>query len=250
MAKVTKEQIDRYLPRRPEMPNASLPTREERVEQGYASAKAKELFAQKREEQQRQARIEKARELGFESLNPEDVTEHRMEELAAEQRRERAVSDLIAESPSVVEVTPQQAGPEGAVPILSRNKLSQTLALQGAAKADVVKLLNSLNINLNVQLTKADTANLLACLLTCNESQLNALLNNKKVPIVIKTVINRLLHDAEKGNMGAIELLWDRVFGKGPMSVSLPEDAAGRGLIPNTPVSREAYIVIRETLMK
>jgi hypothetical protein len=125
------------------------------------------------------------------------------------------------------------------------------LATQGTTKPEVVKLLTGLNINLNLQLTKNDTANLLACLLTANENQLNAIYKNKKVPIAVKTVIKRLIDDAKLGNIDTVERLWDRVFGKTGMLLDLPEQTQqATGIIPNVPVSREAYIVIRDTLLK
>ena len=124
------------------------------------------------------------------------------------------------------------------------------LKMQGASRAEITRLLNSLNINLSVQLTKQDTANLLACLLTCNEAQLAALYNNKKIPIAIKTIIKRLQEDANLGNIETIEKLWDRVFGKNQMSQSSEELEAGQsGLIPNVPVSREAFVIIRDTIL-
>lgn len=129
--------------------------------------------------------------------------------------------------------------------------IRSALQLQGASRPEITKLLTSLNINLSVQLTKQDTANLLACLLTCNHSQLQALMANKKVPVVIKTVIKRLIEDEKLGNIETIEKLWDRIFGKGPMQLSLPEgQQLQTGIIPNQPVSREAYILIRDTLIK
>lgn len=129
--------------------------------------------------------------------------------------------------------------------------INKALQLQGAARPEIMKLLAGLNINLSVRLTKADTANLLACLLTCNESQLSALMSNKKVPVVIKTVIKRLLEDMRLGNIDTIEKLWDRVFGKGQMLLELSDaQQAQTGILPNVPISREAYIVIRENLIK
>ena len=123
--------------------------------------------------------------------------------------------------------------------------------LQTTTRKDVVKLLTSLNINLNLQLTKNDTANLLACLLTCNETQLDALYKNKKVPVAIKTVIKRLIDDADRGNMGTVNMLWDRIFGKAGMMLDLPQQQAqATGIIPGTPISREAYVVLRETIIK
>ena len=135
---------------------------------------------------------------------------------------------------------------------VSPTLLNDALKLQGTSKKDVAALLASLNINTSIQLTKQDTQNLLACLLTCNETQLQALMANKKVPIVIKTVIKRLLIDVEMGSIDTIEKLWDRIFGKTGLVQALPETttATQTGLIPNVPVSREAYIVIRDTLLQ
>ena len=128
--------------------------------------------------------------------------------------------------------------------------VKKALQLQGTSRPEIVKLLNSLNINLSVQLSKQDTANLLACLLTCNESQLQALLKNPKVPVVIKTVIKRMMEDMKLGNINTVERLWDRIFGKGAMQLNLPEQTQIQtGILPNTPLSREAYIIIRETLI-
>ena len=73
----------------------------------------------------------------------------------------------------------------------------------------------------------------------------------KKVPVVIKTVIKRLQEDAKLGNIDTVERLWDRVFGKNAMTLDLPERAQiDTGIIPNTPISREAYIVIRDSLIR
>lgn len=116
--------------------------------------------------------------------------------------------------------------------------------------AGVQKLMTALNINLDVQLTRTDTKNLLATLLTCNESQLRALQKNAKVPIAIKIVIKRLLDDANVGSMEALNDLWDRVFGKGGLSVETPTGPGVLpGIIPGQPVSREAYVILRETII-
>lgn len=121
----------------------------------------------------------------------------------------------------------------------------------GTTKRDVVKLLDSLNINLNLYLTRTDTYNLLSCLLTCNENQLNALYSNPRVPLAIKTVIKRLKEDAKLGNVETIERLWDRIFGKtNAAMLELPQQNQSLpGIIPNTVVSREAYMVIRDTII-
>lgn len=134
---------------------------------------------------------------------------------------------------------------------MASQAVKDIMATQGTTRPEVVKLLNSLNINLDLQLTKTDTANLLACLLTANETQLKALYQNKKVPLAIKTVIKRVMDDAKLGNIETVEKLWDRVFGKAGMMLDLPKQTQiATGIIPNSPVSREAYILIRDTLLK
>lgn len=133
------------------------------------------------------------------------------------------------------------------VPVVPEN----ILPLVGTTKHQVAKLLQSLNINTSVYLSKSDTYNLLSCLLTCNEQQLNAVYNNKKVPVAVKTVIKRLLEDAKLGNIETVEKLWDRIFGKaGQVTLELPQASqTANGIIPNTVVSREAYMIIRDTII-
>lgn len=122
--------------------------------------------------------------------------------------------------------------------------------LTGTTRPEIAELMRRLNINLNVHLTKTDTMNLLATLLTCSEQQLNALLKNKKVPVAIKIVTKRLIEDSKVGNMESIEAIWDRVFGKAGMTLQpLGDSVDDGGLIPNTPVSRETYMVMREVYM-
>lgn len=123
----------------------------------------------------------------------------------------------------------------------------------GTTKREVVKLLDSLNINLSLNLSQADTHNLLGCLLTCNEQQLTALYNNNRIPLAIKTVIKRMMEDAKLGNIETVEKLWDRIFGKaGKATLELPAASlpnVAQGIIPNTIVSREAYTIIRDTII-
>lgn len=124
----------------------------------------------------------------------------------------------------------------------------------GATRRDVAKLLTSLNINLNLNLTQADTYNLLSCLLTANETQLNALYTNKMVPVAIKTVIKRILDDCKLGNIDTVERLWDRIFGKAnKATLDIPVQGTQipgvPGIIPHTIVSREAYTIIRDTII-
>lgn len=135
----------------------------------------------------------------------------------------------------------------------SFNVPEHALPLLGATRPEVTRLLTQLNINLNLNLTKSDTYNLISCLLTCNEDQLKAVYNSKMVPIAIKTVIKRLLEDSKLGNIETVEKLWDRIFGKaGQVTLDMPTSATtqqtAQGIIPGTVVSREAYVVIRDTI--
>lgn len=152
------------------------------------------------------------------------------------------------QSSSPAQVVQVDQAPKVSAPRSPQAILAQEFGMP-TAKPEVLKLLASLNVNLNMQLSKNDTANLLACLLTCNEQQLAAIYSNPRIPIAIKIVIKRLQDDLKIGSMTTIEKLWDRVFGKGDMTVNIPQETM-QGIIPNTPISREAYIVIRDTLIK
>ena len=127
------------------------------------------------------------------------------------------------------------------------------------SRYDVNKLLAQLNVNRDLQLSKRDTADLLASILTCNETQLQALISNPKIPVSIKTIIKRIQLDANLGNIETVEKLWDRLFGKQglqdqtsistqTLQASNPDGSCA--IIPNTPISREAYVILRETILK
>lgn len=175
---------------------------------------------------------------------------------AKEEAVENAIQQLEAEEPYItpteaIEIGNSVAQQHGMPTIDIASKTAKSiLAMQGTTKPEIIRLMNQLNINLNVQLSKTDTSNLLACLLTANENQLNALYKNKKVPVAIRTVIKRILDDSKLGNIETVEKLWDRIFGKTGMLLNLPEQSTAAGIIPNTPVSREAYILIRDTLIQ
>lgn len=181
-------------------------------------------------------------------LNEED----RLSKVSVEEAVE-VVNEQFSSSLSPSNNLPQPQSPsQSSQPIITMasQAVKDIVAMQGTTRPEVVKLLNSLNINLDLQLTKTDTANLLACLLTANETQLKALYQNRKIPLAIKTVIKRIMDDAKLGNMEIVERLWDRVFGKTGMMLDLPKQTQiATGIIPNTPVSREAYILIRDTLL-
>lgn len=256
--KIAKDLSD-ILPSRPTVPGMYNPDTPKLVEQEAtrikAKADAKELARIKYLEKQRlrnleakqQKRQSLAEELGLDSI-PDGQTEFQAKQIAEQKKRVEAVEAVEAQ---VVEPLKATELAESSSKRTYSSTVAKALQLQGTSRPEITKLLTSLNINLSVQLTKQDTANLLACLLTCNEAQLQALYNNKKIPIVIKTVIKRLQEDAKLGNIETVEKLWDRVFGKGQMQLNLPESQQLQtGIIPNVPVSREAYIVIRDTLLK
>lgn len=176
---------------------------------------------------------------------------------AKAEAQEKAIARLEEENPYPSAVEAIEAGnalaeSEGAPTIsLASDAAKAIMATQGTTRPEVVRLLTRLGVNLNLQLTKTDTANLLACLLTANETQLNALYHDKKVPVAIRTVIKRILDDSRLGNIETVERLWDRIFGKTGMLLDLPQQGQqATGIIPNTPVSREAYLLLRETYMK
>lgn len=249
------------LPNRPVVPGMSNPDTPKLVEQEATRIKskqdAKELARIKYLEKQKlknlQAKQEKrqslAEELGVEEI-PDGQTEFQAKRIVEQQKRVEAIEALEAQTVEPLKATELAERHDSGRGSYS-SAIRSALQLQGASRPEITKLLTSLNINLSVQLTKQDTANLLACLLTCNEAQLAALYSNKKIPIVIKTVIKRLQEDAKLGNIETVEKLWDRVFGKGQMQLNLPEQQQLQtGIIPNVPISREAYIVIRDTLIK
>lgn len=249
------------LPSRLTVPGMSNPDTSKLVEQEAtrikAKADAKELARIKYLEKQRlrnlkakqQKRQSLAEELGIEEI-PDGQTELQAKRIAEQQKQIDAIEALEAQTVEPLKATELAERHDSGRGSYS-SAIRSALQLQGASRPEITKLLTSLNINLSVQLTKQDTANLLACLLTCNHSQLQALMANKKVPVVIKTVIKRLIEDEKLGNIETIEKLWDRIFGKGPMQLSLPEgQQLQTGIIPNQPVSREAYILIRDTLIK
>lgn len=170
------------------------------------------------------------------------------EKQALEQKKNRSEKEQKQIAQNIAEIEVLQDSPAAQRFLAGgENDLSP---YAGTTRRDVVKLLNSLNINTSLYLTRADTYNLLSCLLTCNEEQLKAVYSNPKVPLAIKIVIKRLQDDARVGNIDTLERLWDRVFGKNQTAaaIQLPEGVSN-GIIPNTLVSREAYMIIRDTII-
>lgn len=256
-----EEQLSSILPNRVQAPSLNRPSAStaqsiaKEAANIKAKADAKELarikYIEKCRLQREKAKIEEkqslASELGLTQDEAEDLSTKTQIQKAAQHKKNIEAIEAI-EAQTVTPLDPVEIAQKSGT---YSSKTTQLLQLQGASRPEIIKLLTSLNINLSVQLSKQDTANLLACLLTCNESQLQALMNNKKIPVVIKTVIKRLIEDMKLGNIETVEKLWDRIFGKGAMQLNLPEQAQLQtGILPNVPISREAYIVIRESLMK
>lgn len=256
-----EEQLSSILPNHTQAPSLNRPSASmtqsiaKEAADVKAKADAKELarikYIEKCRLQREKAKLEEkqslAEELGLDPERAETIpTKLQMERVAEHEKNIQTIEAIEAQTVNPldpVEIAQKSGTYSG--------KTTQLLQLQGASRPEITKLLTSLNINLSVQLSKQDTANLLACLLTCNESQLNALLSNKKIPVVIKTVIKRLIEDMKLGNIETVEKLWDRIFGKGAMQLNLPEQAQLQtGILPNVPISREAYVIIRESLMK
>lgn len=245
------------------LPGMAPEKREEEARAIHTQLSAKELTRIKLQakqaeldavhEQQQKEALAAAHNMLVEELGPSDTDESLT---AKEQQQERkAIEAAIDEQSPVdpldlkeVRVT-TKTGDE-----MSAQQLLTLQTLQGTNRPEMAKLMNSLGINLSVRLSKTDTANLLACLLTCNESQLQALLLNDKMPLALKAIIRRIIVDAKLGQTDAIERVWDRLFGKGPMSLDATPitgvPSAAPGLIPDQPISREAYIIIRDTLLK
>ena len=245
------------------LPNVAPEKRAAQAEAIHEQLSAKELAriqlrarnAGLEEQRQQKEREELAAKHGMrvEDLAPTD-TDESLTAAKADAEREavnRAIDDQTPTDP--LDINNMQITTKDGQQ-LSAPQLLTLQTLQGTNRPEMAKLLNNLGINLSVRLSKTDTANLLACLLTCNETQLTALMSNDKLPLAIKAVIKRIQLDARIGETGTIERIWDRLFGKGPMSLDATPitgaPSAVPGLIPDQPISREAYVIIRETLLK
>ena len=257
---IIAQKLADILPDRPVVPGMSGHDPKAMINKEAASIKSKQTASElakikyaergklKRLEAKRQEHQQLAEELGLDEI-PEGMTKPQAIKYAEQKKRVETLEAIEAQAVeplSIEEITKNV--PASAV---NQDMINNALKLQGTSRPEMAKLLAALNINLSIQLTKTDTANLLACLLTCNEGQLAALYSNKKIPIVIKTIIKRLQEDVKLGNIDTIEKLWDRLFGKGQMQLDLPaQTQLQTGIIPNVPVSREAYLIIRDTLLQ
>ena len=165
---------------------------------------------------------------------------------------------VLSASPAHTSRLQSQSQPQSQPQNLPENVLR---SVKGSLRPATARLMTALNINLESGLSRRETADLIAALLTCNETQLDALMANKKTPMAVKIIIKRIKDDFKNGSLSTVNNLWDRIFGREPLS----PDSAGpsplsaadsvrtavrEGRLPDVPVSREAYILIRDTLIK
>lgn len=87
-------------------------------------------------------------------------------------------------------------------------------------KPEVARLLASLNMNIDLSLNGRQTEQLMSTLLACNEQQIEAILNNNRVPMTVKLMAKRLKDDLKAGSTTSLEMLWDRIFGKGILDIN------------------------------
>lgn len=101
-------------------------------------------------------------------------------------------------------------------------------------------------------LTRTEMYRLVSAVMAGTEEQLETLLSSKNVPVVIKTIVRRVLDDSRTGDIEAVEKLWDRIFGKTmpapPQGVQA--DASQAAAPAGEVLSRESYVYIRDTLLR
>lgn len=123
--------------------------------------------------------------------------------------------------------------------------------LDSKLSAPTAQLLKKLNIDTRISLSKSELNTVVSGLLMCSEPQLKHVMANSKTPIVVKIIIKALLADLKASSIDIVERLWDRLFGKATQVVQETKSTSVlHGIIPGAqgPVSREAYILIREQL--
>lgn len=163
--------------------------------------------------------------------------------------RQEPTPDLLQRAIAIKEKTGQIA-PKSDPQAPSKPGLSPYMP---TTRVEMQQLLLALNLSSSMQMTNKETSDMLKTLLTCNETQLTALFHNAKLPVALKIIIKRILQDIKNGNTETVERLWDRIFGKTGMSD--PAQVGGNvsdsinNIIPGAPISREAYVLIRDTII-
>jgi hypothetical protein len=127
--------------------------------------------------------------------------------------------------------------------------------LNGTTSPQIARLFKRLNIDETVRLTKSEMFDLVATLMMCNEKQLKAILNNRRVPAAVRIIVKALETDMKVGSLDTVEKLWDRIFGKPSQTANIiderPVSALQEllpGVKPGKTISREAYLLIKERL--
>ena len=157
----------------------------------------------------------------------------------ARTRRERLKQELS--SPE------QDMAPD--VPLNCLEPTSGAVVCRDFGRVESDRLLRSLGITTSAQLSRNDTYNLLACLMSSGEGDIDILLKNPKLPIAVKIILRRLKEDLKTGDTELTERLWDRLFGKGPLQSDLPSTGVVEtGIFPGHPISREAYAIIMKKI--
>lgn len=129
--------------------------------------------------------------------------------------------------------------------------------LNGTSSPQIARLLKRLNIEESIKLTKVDTMDLLSTLMMCNEKQLKAMIGNTRIPAVVRIIIKALEIDMKVGSLDTVEKLWDRIFGKPTQTTTVNDERPISalqellpGVKPGKTISREAYLLIKEQLLK
>ena len=170
--------------------------------------------------------------------------------------------------PAVLAVSAAHAAPSFAPALAQQRAVSRRQREEQDRRDRASALLASLGLTSpdTAQMSRADLAAVLEVLLSADEASLRALHDRPDTPTSLKTIIRRVLADMQSGSLKALHSLWDRLYGRAPLtapdtlsqsspSPSSPSSPSGQqdvlhGVLPQTPVSREAYIVIRDTLMR
>lgn len=194
--------------------------------------------------------------------------------LASEFNKEQASpasladSTLPAASQPQTSMVPLPAAPSFAPAAREQRAISRRQREEQDRRDRASELLASLGLTSpgTAQMSRADLAAVLEILLSADEASLRRLHDRPDTPTSLKTVIRRVLADMQSGSLKALHGLWDRLYGRTPLTAS-PASPAGQqgspaqqsgqllqdalqGVLPSSPVSREAYIVIRDTLMR
>lgn len=211
---------------------------------------------------------------GFKELNEEQA------DAPISTHIEPAPSIPIELAPPLSEPSPEMvtapspvvpAAPSFAPAVAQQRALSRRQREEQDRRDRASELLASLGLTSSgaAQMSRADLAAVLEVLLSADEDELRRLHDRPDTPTSLKTIIRRVLADMQSGSLKALQSLWDRLYGRAPLtapdaasavspsSPSSPSQSSQQalqdvlqGVLPQTPVSREAYIVIRDTLMR